>query len=401
LWKARNFMSEARLYQAAVAQNSVESLQAYLARGGSRSEVKDVLLPRAELKRAEAQGTVEAIEKYIAEHPSTKISAEVERALRSTLLTSLEQAKAQGTLSAIRELRTRHRNTAPIEEEIRQAEHEVFVRVFEEYKTQAPTWEKTNPVPFFQRLFDYLEKHGPKVEVRWRRQLRDSVRQADNQVKLSAYFMGNQSVPSQYYDEAHSRKREAVATEKLLGLLQPRFPQDVLRFEPGAPFDPPNVEPGPESSDGPLPTVQVPTILITHTTEMTGGYMSQNPRGIFVGVSFFYTALFTIPGSQEPLRFRFSIWRPPNLQLLKAEQLSTEAMYDLMTDTAFTFFIDRYAASLINKPKAKSEPAAAPAEAPAEGAPDEAPAEDAPAEVAPADRAPAQGTPAEAPAPPQ
>jgi hypothetical protein len=356
LWKGRNLLSEARLYQAAASKNTVEAFQAYLARtaGSGRSEVKETLLPRAELKRAEAQGTVEAIEKYISQHSSTKIAAEVERALRSTLLTALEQAKAQGTLSAIRNLRTQYKNTKPIEEEIAQAEHELFVRVFEEYKAQAPAGEKVDPVPFFQRLFDYLERHGPKIEVRWRRQLRDSVRQADNQVKLSAYFMGVQSVPSQYYDEARSRKREAVATEKLLALLQPRFPAEVLRLEAGTPFDPPVVEPGPEASDGPLPNVSVPTLLITHTTEMTGGYMSQNPRGIFVGVSLFYTVVFSIPGDQEPLRFRFSVWRPPNLQLLKQEHLSTEAMYDLMTDSAFALFVDRYAATLIKPPPADS-----------------------------------------------
>lgn len=353
LWKARNMMSEARLYQAAVAKGSVEAFQAYLARGGTRPEVKDTLLPRAELKRAEADGTVQAIEKYISQHPSTKIGPEVERALRSTLLTALEQAKAQGTLVAIRELRKQHKNTKPIEAEISQAEHELFVRVFEDYKAQAPASEKADPVPFFQRLFEYLERHGPKVEVRWRRQLRDSVRQADNQVKLSAYFMGNQSVPSQYFDEARSRKREGVSSEKLLGLLQPRFPQEVLDFETAPSFDAPVVEPGPEANDAPLPTIQVPTMLITHTTVMTGGYMSQNPRGIFVGVSLFFNVVFAIPGDQEPLEFDFSIWRAPNLQLLKQEQLSAEAMYDLMSDSGFAFFVDRYAASLIKPPPAE------------------------------------------------
>ncbi|HEX2882307.1 MAG TPA: hypothetical protein VHO25_22460, partial [Polyangiaceae bacterium] len=119
LWKGRNLLSEARLYQAAVSKNTVEAFQAYLerTRGSGRPDVKDTLLPRAELKRAEAQGTVEAIEKYISQHATTKIGAEVERALRSTLLTALEQAKAQGTLSAIRDLRTQHKNTKPIEEE--------------------------------------------------------------------------------------------------------------------------------------------------------------------------------------------------------------------------------------------------------------------------------------------
>jgi hypothetical protein len=83
---------------------------------------------------------------------------------------------------------------------------------------------------------------------------------------------------------------------------------------------------------------------------MTGGYMSQNPRGIFVGVSLFFNVVFAIPGDQEPLEFDFSIWRAPNLQLLKQEQLSTEAMYDLMSDSAFAFFVDRYVGSLIKPP---------------------------------------------------
>jgi hypothetical protein len=345
LWKVRNTLGEKRLYQAAAARNDVEGFQAYLARGGNRDEVRQVLLPRAELKRAEAVGTVEAIEAYIDSHPSSRIADEVAASLRSALLSALESAKGAGTLSAIRELRTRYKNVAPIADEIAAAEHQYYERVFEQYSSEAPKGEKIDPVPFIKRLLDYLERHGPTVEVRWRRQLKESTRLADTQVKLSAYFMGNHSIPSQYFDAAHSRQREAKASEKLLSLLQPHFPSEVLHFELAEAFDAPDAKPSNETP--PLPSPSVPTVFITHNVEMTGGYMNANPRGIFVGAGLLFEAEFVIPGDAQALSFRYSVWRPPDLQLLKQEGMDTEGVYEAMVGPTFENFAERYAASIV------------------------------------------------------
>ncbi|HTM43821.1 MAG TPA: hypothetical protein VL137_02640 [Polyangiaceae bacterium] len=340
LWKARNFLGESRLYAVATAQNSVEAYRAYLARGGDRATVKDVLLPRAELKKAAAEGSVEAIEQYIAAHPGSKIGDEIASALRAALLTALEQAKHQGTLTAIRALPKRYKDISPIRSEIAEAEHALYEKAFQNYSAHAASNEKSNPVPFFRRLFDYVEHNGPKVEIRWRRQLRDSVHQADNQVKLSAYFMGAQSIPSQYFDAKHARAREAALSDKLLATLQPQFPEDMLRFELGSNFDEPDEKP--DDSDPPLPNPTIPTLFITHAVDMTGGYMNANPRGIFVGAGLFFNAVFVIPNDQEPWTVHFSVWRPPDLTLLKQDGMTTEGMYDAMVTPAFDSFEQRY-----------------------------------------------------------
>src|SRR5262249_45081728 len=57
LWAVHNAKSDDAMYAKAVAANDVTSFQGYLARGSRhREEVANILLPRAELKQAEATG---------------------------------------------------------------------------------------------------------------------------------------------------------------------------------------------------------------------------------------------------------------------------------------------------------------------------------------------------------
>ena len=52
LWKLRNMRRAERLYINARALNTTRAYRDYLARGGTNSEIRDVLLPKAELREA-------------------------------------------------------------------------------------------------------------------------------------------------------------------------------------------------------------------------------------------------------------------------------------------------------------------------------------------------------------
>src|SRR4051812_13801240 len=57
IWFARNLVSDSMMLSRAHQQRSAEGYRAYLARGGRRPDVADVLLPRAELVDAVKEGT--------------------------------------------------------------------------------------------------------------------------------------------------------------------------------------------------------------------------------------------------------------------------------------------------------------------------------------------------------
>ena len=71
VWWLRNRSSDEGMLSEANRQRSVAGYQAYLARGGTRDEVRDIFLPRVELRDAVKEGTVEAVERYIAAHPNS------------------------------------------------------------------------------------------------------------------------------------------------------------------------------------------------------------------------------------------------------------------------------------------------------------------------------------------
>src|SRR5262245_58569851 len=101
IWFLRNLVSDRQMLSAATKAKDAESFKAYLARGGRKAEVRDVLLPRAELSEAIRDGSVEAIEKYMVAHPNTRIQTEVSAALRQAMLAELDAAKKAGTVSVL------------------------------------------------------------------------------------------------------------------------------------------------------------------------------------------------------------------------------------------------------------------------------------------------------------
>ncbi len=364
LWWLRNRSSDEAMLSEANRLRSVEGYRAYLARGGKRDEVRDVFLPRVELRDAVKEGTVEAIDAYIASHPKTAIGSEVTAAHRQAMLIALEAVKKNGTVTALNEFSKKHPNKLA-DNEIRQAIHAVYQGALAKYKKEAANRDAA-VVGLVERLLALAEKNGPKVEIRFRRKVNRTLDMADAQIKRSPFYQGVVSLPSQYFDEAHARKREETAAKAIAARFAATFPADILSFEMGAPV----------ADEGPWPAPALPTLFIEHLSQVSGpSYTSQRPRGVFVGLTLMFEAAFKLPADANAQHFKLPTWRNPDPKIDRGDAPLEAAVYDAMTMSAFAQFTNKYLATFFAKvdvpPAGDTKPASVPAEnKPADGKPE-------------------------------
>jgi hypothetical protein len=336
---ARNLASERALYETARQNDDVASYEAYLARGGAREEVSEILLPRAELESARRAGTVAAIENFIARRPNSKVHAEAMAALKAALLLELEEAKKAGGVKALRVLPREHPRHALIETELAAAIRDAYERAYGAYRQRAPAADQ-NTSSFVKRLLAHAEKNGPRVQIRFVERTQQSHELADIAVRQSMYFAGTISTPSQYFDEARVIARERKAGQELLDQLQPAFPPEILKFELGPRLTNPTDE---------QLVAALPTLFIEQTTRLSGTYVSSNPRGIFVGVSMMFQARFEIPGDARPLTIKHAAWNPPKMELLQQKDGSPAVVYEASALDALRGFNQKLLAKLLAK----------------------------------------------------
>ena len=151
--------------------------------------------------------------------------------------------------------------------------------------------------------------------------------------------MGKQSIPSQYYTGTYAEKREAASGNQIAAAINAPFPADVLHAE---------VVPALVGQD-PLPKPTEPTLFVDYTPEMAGGYMSDKPRGVFVGVGMTFKASFQIPNDDQPLELKSSLWRAPNPIILKHEGTTVADVYEKMASESFARFTKDFLALLGQK----------------------------------------------------
>jgi hypothetical protein len=357
VWEVRNKLSGRRLVETARALDTTAAYRRYLAHGGQHPEIVDVLLPRAELEEARAQGSVAAIEQYIQAHPHSKIQPEVDEAFRGALLSALETAKAPGTLRALEEFSRAHPAHAPVAAELAEARHQVFRAAYEQASRRlvANDTRQSDPAAFFERLVAHAEEHGPRVEIRFRSQLGKSHNTADTMVRLSAYFGGNSSLPSRYFDDEQMRQREDLAAPLLISALQSLFSPEILRFELG----PPLPSPDPDERLPKLPEPSIPTLYVDHRTELSGGTVNTKPRGIFLGAGIFFDTLFVIPGDPRQLKITVPTWRTPSRQVMRNKKRTIGDVYEDLARRSFTLFLRRYLDRVLVEPPDVSMPAIA------------------------------------------
>ncbi|MFO7179448.1 MAG: hypothetical protein DIU78_012180 [Pseudomonadota bacterium] len=325
---ARNALAEDALYRAARAENTLAGYREYVARGGNRSEITDILLPRAELAEAAAKKSLPALQAFASGRESSPIWPEIEAALRASLLAELQAAEREGTRSALRAFQERYGTHPLVADALERAIQAHRARVLAQFAKEAKPHAEV--LEFFRRLLAYTDQHGPRVEIRFRRVLGSSVERTEKQLKKSRLFAGEASLPAQYFDAEDSEPREKRVIDALLTRLSRVFPEDVLKLEPAPAL--------PESEAD--AKVTVPTLLVTHQTEMKGVYMSQKPRAAYTGISVIFEVSFRIPNDPQPYELRTSVWQVPSTRAVR-NGTSFAEIYAEIADDAFTKLTDR------------------------------------------------------------
>jgi hypothetical protein len=347
IWYLHNTLSEKQLYIKARRLNTPEAYHSYLTRGGKRSDIRDLLLPRAELYRARALGTPDAIEKFMDAHPHSKIEGEAATALQVALLNDLERARAKETVAALREFRKDDPHAKIVESDRRVALRKLFDAALARFQNESlGTAEQQDA---FNRLVRFSEQHEARVAIRFRGVFPESVAKAENKLQNSAFFAGPKALPTQYFRGERSRPREARIAEALAKRFGTLFSSDILDFQLGEPLT--------SSGKGDeTPKVDVPTLLITQTIGLSIPFTCRRPPGAYVGVSFTFKSQLLIPGQPPSLDFNNSVWKTPDFKKLHDEGWGPTELYTFMADSAYDQFLKKYLASLFRS----AEPASAP-----------------------------------------
>jgi hypothetical protein len=346
LFYVRNGFSDSHMLRAAARLRTAASYRSYLARGGKDANVGQVLLPRAELADAAKQRSVEAIRKFVKEHPNSQIRSEVSAAMRAALLIELDKTKAEGTVTELQRFKDAHPEHNLVAQELGQAVHAVYQVALDKYRRLSSDRDKAI-VPFFERLLAFCERQGPRVDLRFHRKASQSIEKADGYVKKSPFYVGPPSLPSRYFDETRIRGWEAEVSKALIERFNDVFPKDVLFLESAAPV----------GETDPLPNVTIPTMFVEYSLEMSGAsYLSMKPRGVYVGLGLTAEPTFRIPDDPKPLRYKFSAWRPPDLNPMKLEPPFEQNVYEAMGLAAYSQFAKGYLNFFFKPTDAKAAP---------------------------------------------
>ncbi|HEX6765535.1 MAG TPA: hypothetical protein VF103_08665 [Polyangiaceae bacterium] len=337
-WAARNALSERSLFAKASAIDSVEAYKDYLARGGKREEVTELRLPRAELRAAFSAHSVDAMDRYIAAHPSSKIGKEVQDSLRYALLQELEAAKAKGTITALREFEKRREKHLEMVPELAQAKHQNLQGALDAFRTKSKAG---MPLLDLARcLIIYCDKNGPVVTIRYRQRESRSLDKNQRMLMESAYFGGQKTLPTQYLTGEAVRRAEGQAGKELAAELSQAFPPDLVRFEVGPPVP-----------DGPDDKVdfKAPTLLVNYRLEISGAFVTKKPRAVFAGVGFIANSVLSIPDKGEAYELKDSAWHSPELRRIEAGEIEVENVYGEVVTKGFKRFGAKYAAPWLGK----------------------------------------------------
>jgi len=344
---ARNAMSDARMLAWAQSRDDVASYTSYLERGRrSRELVSKVLLPRAALRAAVAKGSVEAIDEYRRAYPATGIETEVAEARRGALAAELARARAAGAFPALLSFAERYPGHG-LDPALDEAKHALYMRATDRYRKQV-----SEPLQdFVGRLVASAERAGIRktdagyrglaVQVRFRRVPSKDIDRSDELVRQNPMFNGATSLPSRYLVAARLEPHERATAEALAGGLARAFDPEIVTFEPG-----PRLE-----GEGDLGALPVPTLVVSYRVEPSGAaYALKKPRGIFLGLVFFFTAEFILPGDANPARMKVTSTQRIPVNIVRQSTAASApgkleaAVYDEMARVAFAELQRQYLA---------------------------------------------------------
>jgi hypothetical protein len=339
LGSTRNAMSDDAMYRSVVAAGTAAQYQLYLGQAGRHADdIRDVLLPRAQLRDAEAQGTVEAVQTFADAHPSSKIDGDINAALRRVMLTALETAKKAGTVTAIDDLAKAYPNHQ-VDPEIKAARHALFVSALGAWAKKGAPDAPTRA--FMERLLAYTEAQGASCEVRFRMRASKNMDDGDKSIKRSGHYPAPDALPSKYVTVDAARPREQRVTAALVEGFNGAFPADILVLRAGEPLD----------ADAPVPSA-LPTLVVDYGIDWSrANSLAEHPPTIIAGLLFSFEPSFVVPQG-APLKVPVRSWRGPELWRVKGTDAMLredyeQKVYDSMFESAFDQLQKRLTDSLL------------------------------------------------------
>ncbi len=305
LWFVHNKSSDDSMMKKAVTANTPEALQSYLTVGKRHvDEVAGTLLPRAELEQAKSQQTVEAIQAFIAAHPSSAIDSEAQTALREAFLRELDKAKKGASLASLAAFQKAYPDNH-LNAELATAKHELYTSAVARFKTMAAS-DDPQLLAFVSRLAKYLEAHGTGVTVTFRREVSPALAQAD---KLLAGAPSNRAFgPKQvtkYFDPDADQPKEAEVVAALDKSLKRIFSPDLIALM--------RVPSADEAAQAAL-AAKGPLVAVRYRFGWLGAaYANVALKRAFAGINVSGESTFTLPDAGAPLHTRIEV--PPPRQL--------------------------------------------------------------------------------------
>ncbi len=325
LWLARNALSDEIAFSKAKRSDNTYSYEDYLWKGTRHAdEVRQNLLPHAELRDAKEKQSVAAIKDFLVKYPHSSVDAEAQQALKDAIHDDFVTAKNAGTVSALRAFIKDYPKADDVGA-AKTAIHRLFEETLADFRPKANVADK-NVLPFVQSLLAYEEMHdSSSVAVRFRRH--NSVTLAAADKILAADDPGDTgpmgfAAVSQHFDPQDGEKRERAMVGALQSAFGEVFPADVLPLELGdvLPDDPK------EKLD-----LTKPTILIDYVVGWSGEtYVNRKESRRFVGIKIAFDVKMVQPDDEQALTFQMSVLPPDHFHV----------SYDTFTDPSFGALVD-------------------------------------------------------------
>lgn len=347
IYQHRDSLSDDQMFATAKDKNDVATYKRYLERGTEhKSEVSRLLLPRAELKRAIEEGSVEAIDAFKAAYPDTDIASEVEAARKRALEVAFNKAAKPATLDALFAFEKKYPGHH-LGKHLAAHKNAIYKRALDTYKsTMMP--KSARSADFAGRLVAYSEKkgpeptpeglRGPEAEVRIRVVPSKALKKSDELVRKNQYYAGKNGLPSRWLNREEMKELEDRTLEAYRSALDEMFPPSILRVKVGEEVD----------GTAEMPPFDKPTLVISYRIEPSGkNYASAKPRGIFVGLAFFFRIEFFLPGDDKPYVYKEVLPKrvPGSVVIAHAknpEGSLTQKIYAKMTNDGFDAVTRRF-----------------------------------------------------------
>lgn len=273
----------------------------YVHKGGRHAdEAENVWIPKLELKKAQSEGTPEAIQTFLDKHPGSAVDAEAKAAFASALHADFIKAQNTKTVAALRDFAKKWPRAADVPA-AKTGIHDLFEKTLADFRPQANTKDPT-VLPFVESLIAYEEAHdSPPVAVRFRGHNSASLKAADKILASEDDTAGLATV-SDHFDDSENQKREQTMVTALGRAFATVFPADVLPLELGEPLP---------AKDKMPPTVTSPTIIVDYEVGWSGDtYVNKSESRRFVGIKISFDTLMQLPSYDQTMKFKLSVLPP-------------------------------------------------------------------------------------------